>query len=245
MNKSLKIILILIAVIVLSIILIEYVLNRRPFLYAGTLEVTKVDLSARLGAAIQKIAVYEGDRVEDGEVLIILDCDDYKIEARLAKQNYDRYVVLAKKGFTTAENMDLLRSKLEDADTKVSWCTIASPITGKVLSRYHEPGEWMSPGTKILTLANVKDIWAYIYVPQTMIAKLSVGMTLKAYLPEMNNRVFEGKILKINEEAEFTPKNVQTRSERERLVYGVKISFLASNQDEILKPGMTVEVALP
>lgn len=103
----------------------------------------------------------------------------------------------------------------------------------------------MSPGTKILTLGNIKDIWAYIYVPQPIVAKLSFGMKLKGYIPELNNRIFEGKILKINDEAEFTPKNVQTQSERERLIYGVKISFLESNQEEILKPGMTIEVELP
>lgn len=51
-------------------------------------------------------------------------------------------------------------------------------------------------------------------------------MKLKGYLPELNNRKFDGTIVKINDEAEFTPKNVQTRSERERLVFGVKVSFL-------------------
>jgi HlyD family secretion protein len=58
-------------------------------------------------------------------------------------------------------------------------------------------------------------------------------------------RKFTGTILKINDEAEFTPKNVQTRSERTRLVYGVKVSFLGANDDEILKPGMTIEIELP
>lgn len=100
------------------------------------------------------------------------------------------------------------------------------------------------PGTKLLTLANIKDIWAYIYVPQTLVNKLKPGMKLNAYLPEMNDKLFVGKILKVNDEAEFTPKNVQTRTERERLVFGVKVSFLGSNEDEILKPGMTIEIDL-
>ena len=49
--------------------------------------------------------------------------------------------------------------------------------------------------------------------------------------------------IKINDEAEFTPKNVQTKNERERLIYGVKVSFLGENEEEILKPGMTIYVA--
>ena len=96
----------------------------------------------------------------------------------------------------------------------------------------------------MLTMANIRDIWAYIYVPQPEVSKLQVGMKLKGYLPELNNREFMGRVIKISDEAEFTPKNVQTRAERERLVFGVKISFLGSNEAEVLKPGMTIEVKL-
>lgn len=235
----------LLLVVFIIFISLKILFFSKPFRYAGTLEATKVDLSARLAAAITELTVYEGDRVKEGEVLIRLDCADYKIAAQLAHQNYDRYKQLAKKGWATPETLDKYENAMNDADTKVGWCTIASPINGKVLTRYHEPGEWMEPGTKILTLANVKDIWAFIYVPQPLIAKLSYGMKLKGYLPELNDREFEGKIIKISDEAEFTPKNVQTQLERERLVYGIKVSFLDVNQDEILKPGMTIEIELP
>ena len=70
-------------------------------------------------------------------------------------------------------------------------------------------------------------------------------MKVTGRLAEENDRAFQGEIVKINSEAEFTPKNVQTQSERERLVFGVKISFKESNQDEVLKPGMTIEAELP
>jgi HlyD family secretion protein len=59
----------------------------------------------------------------------------------------------------------------------------------------------------------------------------------------MPGRVFPGKVAHLREEAEFTPKNVQTQEERSRLVYGVKIHF--DNPDGILKPGMTIECVLP
>jgi len=71
---------------------------------------------------------------------------------------------------------------------------------------------------------------------------IKTGMEVKAYVPESNMREITGKIVKINDEAEFTPKNVQTRKERTRLVYGVKLEF--SNTDNFLKPGMTVEAKL-
>jgi HlyD family secretion protein len=141
--------------------------------------------------------------------------------------------------------MDTVKNRKDDSDVRMDWCSIHSPIGGTVLSRYHEPGEWVTPGTKLLTLANIRDIWAFIYVPQPEVAKLKPGMILKGYLPELGNREFDGKILKINDEAEFTPKNVQTQAERTRLVFGVKVSFLDSNAEEILKPGMTIEIQLP
>lgn len=238
--------LLLVAILLLAVFIpTKFLFFSKPFRYAGTLEATKVDLSARLPAAISEITVQEGDQVHKGEVLIRLACEDYKIAARLAHQNYDRYQPLLAKGWTSPDIVDKFRKDMEDADTKVGWCTIVSPIDGKVLSRYHEPGEWMEAGTKILTLANVQDIWAYIYVPQTKVAKLSYGMKLKGYLPELNNQMFEGTIIKISDEAEFTPKNVQTQEERQRLVYGIKVSFLGMNKDEILKPGMTIEVEIP
>lgn len=227
------------------LLVISYSFLNNKFRYAGTLEATKVDIFARLPAAIDKVAVYEGDRVTAGQTLVTFVCEDFKIDARLAQENYQRHEQLVKNNYISPSTLDQYKNRLDDANTKVNWCSIAAPINGKVLSRYREPGEWLIAGTKILTLANIRDIWAYIYVPQPLVAKLSLGMKLKGYLPELKDREFEGEIIKISDEAEFTPKNVQTRKERERLVYGVKISFLAANADEILKPGMTIEVALP
>lgn len=245
MRRSPKLWLLLLLALIAGAALAAYFLFEGTFRYAGTLEATKVDLSARLAAVIEEVRVREGERVKPGETLVVLGCEDYKIAARLARENYARDVQLARIGTVSQERLDQARNHKEDAETRLKWCTIASPIEGKVLSRYHEPGEWMLPGTKILTLANVRDIWAYIYVPQPLVARLAPGMKLTGYLPELGDRPFEGVVLKINDEAEFTPKNVQTRAERERLVFGVKLGFHDANAEEILKPGMTIEVVLP
>lgn len=224
---------------------VKLVFFRKPFLYAGTLEVTKVDLSARLPSTIAQMIPQEGDRVQAGEEVVRLTCDDTKVAAELAGINYRRSLRLFQSKTISSDQMDQVRSKKEDSDVRLSWCSVVSPLDGVVLNRYHEPGEWVNPGTKLLTLADIKDIWAYIYVPQPLIYKLKPGESLTGYLPEDGMRGFTGRVLKINDEAEFTPKNVQTRAERERLVYGVKVSFLGANDAEVLKPGMTIEVALP
>lgn len=247
MNKKKRIVLIVVAIViaVAAGAAVKMVFFPASFLYAGTLEATKVDLSARLSSAIARVVPQEGDRVTADEELVHLVCDDTQVASELANINFNRSLHLFKNGTISPDAMDQVKNRKEDADVRLGWCSIHSPLDGVVLSRYHEPGEWVNPGTKLLTLANIKDIWAFIYVPQPDVAKLHPGDKLTGYLPEQGMRSFQGTILKINDEAEFTPKNVQTRAERERLVFGVKVSFLGSNNEEILKPGMTIEIALP
>lgn len=218
---------------------------RAPFLYAGTLEGTKVDLSARLASNLATVVPQEGDRVTQGQEVATLTCDDVKVADDLANINYKRDQRLFQNGTISPDTMDQVANRKQAMDVQLSWCSIRAPLDATVLSRYHEPGEWVGAGEKVLTVENIKDIWAYVYVPQPDVARLSPGEKLTGYLPELGMRPFQGTILKVNSEAEFTPKNVQTRAERERLVYGVKVSFLGSNDQEILKPGMTIEVALP
>ena len=244
-KKPPKVIFILSAAAIVIAVAVKFIFFRGEFLYAGTLEATKVDLSARISSSISTVRVQEGDHVSEKQELVALACEDIKVASTLANEVYHRTVGLYRAGTSSQDIMDQVKNRKDDADVRLSWCTVKSPITGTVLSRYHEPGELVNPGTKLLTLANIRDIWAFIYVPQPDVSKLKVGMTLKGYLPELNNREFDGKIIKVNDEAEFTPKNVQTRSERERLVFGVKVSFLGANEQEVLKPGMTIEVKLP
>ena len=101
----------------------------------------------------------------------------------------------------------------------------------------------LDPGMKLLTLADLGEVWAVVYVPQPLLAKLSLDMEVEGVLPELPGKRFKGRVSHIHSEAEFTPKNVQTREERTRLVFGVKVRF--PNPDRVLKPGMTVEVRLP
>lgn len=219
----------------------EYFISQK-FEYSGTLDVTKVDLSSQLSSLITTVTVYEGDHVSANQKVISLDCSDVKLEADLARINFMRYLTLRNEGTISQDSLDQVTNTKDITNVRVGWCEIYSPLNSVVLTRYHEPGEYAQPGTKILTIANIKDIWAYIYVPQPDVAKLKYGQKLRVRLPELNNREFIGHIIKINDEAEFTPKNVQTQKERERLIYGIKVSFLGSNDDEILKPGMTIYV---
>jgi len=231
---------------VAGVILLSLVLWRLlggEFLYAGTIEATEVDISARVSSVIAELAVKESDTVRKGAPLVRLACEDIRLAAGLAETSYQRARKLYESGSMPQAEYDRIRYQREDASVRESWCSITSPLSGVVLDIYHEPGELVGPGVKLMTLTDLSEVWTYVYVPQPMLAKIKPGMAVTGLLPEVKGKKLKGLVARIREEAEFTPKNVQTREERTRLVYGVKISF--PNPDGFLKPGMTIEVRLP
>jgi len=219
-----------------------YFLKKRPFVYAGTLETTKVTIAARVASDISDVFVIEGDNVSVGQPLMHLSCDAYKILGRQIDGEYNRVVQLLERGHVSQAEYDMLLRNKQDNDLKLGWCKVVSPINGIVTTKFREVGEVVAPGSVLISLANPYDIWAYFYVPYSMLYKLKVGQPVVGFLPEAENKTFVGRIIKISEQAEFTPKNVQTRDERTRLVYGIKVQF--ENQDLILKSGMTIESTL-
>jgi HlyD family secretion protein len=242
-SKSIKKRIVIILLLVIVGVAVKLLFFRKPFYYAGTIETTKVDISARLTSVIVSLNFKEGDHVSKNQLLMLLSCEDYKLANLIATQDFIRAERLYKQGSQSKEVFDQMKNRKDDSDLKMSWCNITSPLDGIVLNKYHEAGEMVTPGTRLLTLGNLKnDIYAYIYIPQNLINKILIGKKLKGYLPESDMQEFEGTVTQVAEEAEFTPKNVQTREERTRLVYAIKISF--NNLDEALKPGMTVEVKI-
>ena len=229
--------------VILGLLLLAFVAKniffKNKFNYAGTVEVTKVDIPARVQSVIATLSVKEGDVVKKGQQVVVLSCEDLKIAYDLAQSNYHRNRALYNSGNISAEAYDQVRSRKEDLELRNRWCEVVSPLNGVVLTKYFEEGEMVNPGAKLLTVANLTDVYAYFYLPHDEIAALKIGQKVQAILPEVKDKSFPGVIEFINSEAEFTPKNVQTRDERTRLVYGVKIRF--DNPDGVLKPGMTLE----
>ena len=210
-----------------------------PFMYAGALESTNVILTSRVASDVQDVYVSEGDTVATGDALMELSCDTQKISASQIDNDYKRIAELHSRDHASQAELDAASVRKNTNDLQLKWCHVTSPIDGVITTRFREVGEAVAPGTTLITVTNPRDIWAYFYVPYDTLYKLSVGQHVIGILPEANNKKFDGRIVKISESAEFTPKNVQTREERMRLVYGVKVKF--DNPDLILKAGMTIE----
>jgi HlyD family secretion protein len=131
------------------------------------------------------------------------------------------------------------RNALDTARTRLKEMTVLSPLDGVVLRKNLEVGELAAPGVPILTLMNPADIWVRAYVPEEEVARIKVGSPARVSVDGYPARRFPGRITEIASEAEFTPRNVQTRKERVNLVFRIKIAV--DNPEGILKPGMPAD----
>jgi hypothetical protein len=104
------------------------------------------------------------------------------------------------------------------------------------------PGELAAPGTVLLELSDIDTVDLTVYIPETLIGQVKVGQQARVYVDAYPGEVFEGTVSFIAHEAEFTPRNVQTKEERVNLVFGVKITL--DNPNHRLKPGMPADAEL-
>ena len=123
---------------------------------------------------------------------------------------------------------------------RLAYTLLRAPFSGVVLVRQAELGEVVSPGTPIVTLADLDHLWVRVYVPETDLGKVNLGQVVNVHTDSFPNKTFPGRVSFISSEAEFTPKSVQTQKERVTLVYRVKVDM--DNPSHELKPGMPADV---
>jgi len=128
------------------------------------------------------------------------------------------------------------------AETRLSYATLTSPLTGLVLSHNIEPGEFVAPGTPIVTVGDLEHVWLRAYVDETDLGRVKVGQAAQVAADTYPDKVYESRVSFIASQAEFTPKSVQTKKERVKLVYRIKITI--ANPDMELKAGMPADARI-
>jgi HlyD family secretion protein len=136
---------------------------------------------------------------------------------------------------SAAAQADLLEKKVRD-------CVITAPAEGTVTLRGIEPGEYVSPGARVFRITNLDRVKLMIYVAEADLGKIRTGQDASIFVDSHPDRPFPGTIVYISPIAEFTPKNVQTKEERTKLVFAVKVE--ADNLEGILKPGMPADASV-
>ena len=160
----------------------------------------------------------------------------------------DERLKLLKKG-PRQEAIDQARARLEQAkqalllaETRLGYAVIVSPLTGLVLSKNIEPGEYVAPGTPVVTVGDLEHPWLRAYINETDLGRVKVGQRVTVTTDTYPDRKYEGEVTFISSQAEFTPKNVQTKKERVKLVYRIKIEI--PNPRRELKPGMPADAEI-
>jgi len=169
-------------------------------------------------------------------------------QARAAVAEAQQRYELVKKG-PRQETIEQARARLEQAraalglaETRRDYATLTCPLSGIVLSEHVETGEYVAPGTPVITVGDLQHVWLRAYVNETDLGRVKLGQRVRLTADTYPGKVYDGVLSFIASEAEFTPKNVQTEQERVKLVYRVKIDL--ANPDMELKPGMPADAEI-
>ena len=193
-------------------------------------------------------------RLRDLQQQGILSVRDYEATraaldaARGKVRQADQQYALVRKGPRKEDidqaraRLDLAQQALALAQTQLSFATLSAPLAGVILSKNVEPMEYVAPGTSVVTLANLSQVWLRAYVEETDLGRVKVGQKALITSDTYPGKRYEGRVSFIASEAEFTPKSVQTRKERAKLVYRIKIDI--PNPAMELKPGMPVDAEI-
>jgi len=120
--------------------------------------------------------------------------------------------------------------------------TLYSPLSGLVSNRSIYAGETASPGATLMTIANLDEVRLTVYIPENRYGRIQLGQEVAVQVDSFPGKVYEGQVVYISSEAEFTPRNVQTKEERVNTVFAVKI--LIPNPEHDLKPGMPADATI-
>jgi HlyD family secretion protein len=161
----------------------------------------------------------------------------------ISTQKYDS--IKTEKEVLTAERkamegqIEQAKATIKNVEIQIGRAIVYAPVSGTILNRSVEPGEIVMPGSLLFTMADLKNCYVRIYIPETILGRVKIGQKVKIFSDSYPNKHYFGKVTTISSQAEFTPKNVQTKEERVRLVYGVKVAV--ENLEGELKIGMPVD----
>lgn len=244
----------------------------------GRIEAVQVDISTKIPGRVQDIFANEGDLVQPGQKVAIIDTAQLKAQhlkaeadiasaesqvaaarasiaqaeaqLKLAEQELERARSLVQQGHTSREtydtrvsnrdvatanlraaeatlvsrhrSVDAARAVAQEIKTQIDDSLLVSPMIGRVLYRLAEPGEVLGAGGKVLTLINLSDIYMEIFLPSSQAHRVSIGGEARIKLDILDFAI-PAKVSFVSPESQFTPKQVETPSEREKLMFRIKV----------------------
>jgi len=245
----------------------ELTRNNKMIKVSGNIEGNDVRISFRLGGQILSLLADEGSSLKIGQIVARLNTDELtklqreseaqlksaEFQYQLSKDDYIRYENLYKAGAISAQkrdqykttadtdwaNVKRARAQLELANTRLGWADLASPLNGYILVKSAEEGEVVQTGAPVFTAIDLNNIWVTAYINETDVGKVNLNQKATVKIDSFPNKSYKGWVSFISQQAEFTPKYIQTQQERVKLVYRIKVRVVNSSLE--LKPGMPAD----
>lgn len=243
------------------------------------IDATEVDVATKTAGEVTEIMVEEGDWVQAGQMLALMDTEQAEADRSVAKANLNRAqesrnyaqailrqrqseVSLARKELERAEklvrqghlsqevldqrltqettakaamqasrvqiaeaeaNIEAARAQLNKTEVVLEDSRLLAPRDGRVLYRLAEPGEVLAAGGKVLTLIDVSDVFMTLFLPTAQAGRVTVGAEARIVLDAWPEISVPASVSFVAPQAQFTPRSVETQSEREKLMFRVKV----------------------
>ena len=210
----------------------------------GTVKaVNGVDVTSQVAGEVRKIEFESGDTVKKGDVLIVLEsaADRARLQAlqataRLSRQEFDRYQRLYKQGSISKSELDNRRSQRDQAmaqakaqQEQLNYKTVRAPFDGRLGIRKVDLGQYLQPGTPVVSLSQLEPIFVNFSLPEQELSKVEQGFKVRVRLDAFPDETFEGEISAIEPGVDAATRNVS-----------IQASF--ENPDHKLRPGMFAKV---
>ncbi|HTT76661.1 MAG TPA: efflux RND transporter periplasmic adaptor subunit [Candidatus Binataceae bacterium] len=234
----------------------------------GIIEAPEVNITSRIAGRIVELNLLEGDTVERGQVVFkIEDIDirnelanargnlanveaelhDDELQARRMQALFDRNVVSAQQREDAVAKYGESRGAMIAAKGEVQLYSdqladtvVRAPISGVVVSKNLEVGEWVTPGTSVLTVDDLSTIWARIDLEETDLGWIRIGTSAQVELPAKPPLIFPGRVIAIGQEGQFATETDVRRGRQDIRTFYLKVRVLQASGE--VKPGMTAEV---
>jgi HlyD family secretion protein len=247
--------------------------NGKTLKVSGTIEGDDVRISFRVQGQIIELLTDEGEVIRAGDTVARLNTDELtKVKAnaeaalkaaeyqfKLDKLDYERAENLWKAGSVSTQKRDEakttfdssrakveeLKANLELATTRLGFAELASPLNGYVLVKSALSGEVVQIGAPVFTAIDLNNVWVTAYINETDLGRVKLDQEAYVMTDTYPGKKYKARVSFVSSQAEFTPKFIQTQTERVKLVYRVKVRV--DNSSLEMKPGMPADayIVLP
>ncbi|HUN59185.1 MAG TPA: efflux RND transporter periplasmic adaptor subunit [Candidatus Binataceae bacterium] len=234
----------------------------------GIIEAPEVNITSRIAGRIVELNLLEGDTVERGQVVFKIEDIDIRNQLANARGNlanaqaalhndqleaarmqtlFDRKVVSAAQRDDAVAKFGESRGAVIAAQGQVQLYSdqladtvVRAPISGVVVSKNLEIGEWVTPGTSVLTVDDLSTIWARIDLEETDLGWIRIGTPAQVMLPTRPPLTYTGRVMAIGQEGQFATETDVRRGRQDIRTFYLKVRVLQTSGE--VKPGMTAEV---